>query len=75
MKEFICMAETPPDTQKKIRQWLSTGYSIDILAQSSTTDGLGNTTVVTSLTRTNTKFIAELISTQATSISSLPHPL
>lgn len=75
MKEFICMAETPTDTQKKIRQWLSTGYSIDILAQSSTTDGLGNTTVVTSLIRTNIKLLDEWTSTQATSIGSLPHSL
>ena len=50
-KEFVCMQETAIDTQKKIRQWLSTGYTIEFLAQSSTTDGLGNTTVVTSLFR------------------------
>ena len=50
-KEFICMSETVTQTQKVIRQWLSTGYTIEFLAQSSTTDGLGNTTVVTSLYR------------------------
>ena len=50
-KEFICMSETVTQTQKVIRQWLSTGYTIEFLAQSSTTDGLGNTTVVTSLFR------------------------
>ena len=55
MKEFICMAETPEDTQKKIKQWLSTGYTIEFVAQSSTIDGLGNTTVVTSLYRTKSE--------------------
>ena len=45
------MAETAAQTQKAIRQWLSTGYTIEFLAQSSTIDGLGNTTVVTSLYR------------------------
>ena len=52
MKEFICMAETPEDTQKKIKQWLSTGYTIEFVAQSSSCiDELGNITVVTSLFR------------------------
>ena len=51
-KEFICMAETPEDTQKKIKQWLSTGYTIEFVSQSSSCiDELGNITVVTSLFR------------------------
>lgn len=52
MKEFICMAETPTDTQKKIRQWLSTGYQIEFISQSSCyIDNLGNIVVTTSLFR------------------------
>ena len=31
-KEFICMEETVGDTQKKIRQWVSIGYTINIIA-------------------------------------------
>ena len=51
-KEFICMEKTAIDTQKKIRQWLSTGYTIEFLAQSSSCiDEPGNITVVTSLYR------------------------
>ena len=34
-KEFICMEETVSDTQKKIRTWVSTGYQIEIISQSS----------------------------------------
>jgi len=44
-KEYICMEENVQDTQKKIRQWLSTGYRIDILFQFATGNGL----VITSL--------------------------
>lgn len=52
MKEFICMAETPADTQKKIRQWMSTGYQIEFISQSSCCiDELGNIVVTTSLFR------------------------
>lgn len=32
-KEYICMKESISDTQKKIRQWMSSGYRIDILFQ------------------------------------------
>jgi len=32
-KEFVILRETPIDTQKKIRQWVSTGYDIEIVAQ------------------------------------------
>ena len=52
MKEFICMSETVVQTQKVIRQWLSTGYKIEFVAQSSSCiDELGNIVVVTSLYR------------------------
>lgn len=59
MKEFICMAETPTDTQKKIRQWLSSGYEVELLTQScSYVPGTGFI-VVTSLIRTDMKSIKE----------------
>jgi len=32
-KEFICMVESVTDTQKKIRQWISQGYQIEIITQ------------------------------------------
>ena len=32
-KEFVVLTDTPIDTQKKIRQWVSTGYDIEIVAQ------------------------------------------
>jgi len=32
-KEFICMVETVVNTQKKIRQWVSQGYQIEIITQ------------------------------------------
>lgn len=52
MKEFICMEETAAQTQKVIRQWLSTGYTIEFVFQSSSCiDELGNIVVVTSLYR------------------------
>lgn len=52
MKEFICMAESPEDTQKKIRQWLSTGYQIEFISQSSCAiDEGGKIFVTTSLFR------------------------
>ena len=53
MKEFICMDETPDQTQKVIKQWLSTGYTIEFVSQSSSCiDELGHIIVVTSLFRT-----------------------
>ena len=59
MKEFICMAETPTDTQKKIRQWMSTGYEVELLAQSSNYIPGEGLVVVTSLIRTDMKSIKE----------------
>lgn len=59
MKEFICMAETPTDTQKKIRQWMSTGYEVELLAQSSHYVPGEGLIVVTSLIRTDMKSIKE----------------
>ena len=50
-KEFVCMQETAIDTQKKIRQWLSTGYTIEIISQSSTYIAGEGIIVVTSLYR------------------------
>jgi len=32
-KEFVCMEETIHDTQKKIRTWVSSGYTIELTAQ------------------------------------------
>ena len=55
-KEFICMAESPAQTQKVIRQWLSTGYTIEFVAQSSCIDELGKIVVVTSLYRVKAQF-------------------
>ncbi len=50
------MSETVSDTQKKIRQWLSTGYTIEFVAQSSSCiDELGNIVVVTSLFRSKSE--------------------
>jgi len=34
-KEFICMEEDVITTQKKIKTWISTGYQIEIISQSS----------------------------------------
>lgn len=33
--EFICISESPETTQKLIRTWISSGYTITIVAQSS----------------------------------------
>ena len=38
MKEFICMQETVSDTQKKIRTWISSGYQVEIAAQTAMQD-------------------------------------
>ena len=62
MKEFICMAETPTDTQKKIRQWISTGYEIELLAQSGSYVPGQGFIIVTSLFRTDMKSIKEFAS-------------
>ncbi len=32
-KEFVCMCESVSDTQKKIRQWVSQGYEVEVVAQ------------------------------------------
>ncbi len=45
--EFMVMVELPTDTQKKIKQWLSTGYEITIISQL-----LMDKMIVTTLTRT-----------------------
>ena len=55
MKEFICMSETVAQTQKAIRQWLSTGYTIDLISQSSTHVAGEGIIVVTSLFRTKSE--------------------
>jgi hypothetical protein len=41
MKEFVCMVETPQETQKKIRTWVASGYKIEIVAQSPVYQGEG----------------------------------
>lgn len=51
-KEYVCMEETPEETQKKIRQWVSTGYTIEIVFQGLPVKNNATTTVVTSLYRT-----------------------
>ncbi len=55
MKEFICMDETPDQTQKVIKQWLSTGYTIEFVSQSSTYIAGEGLVVVTSLFRTKSE--------------------
>ena len=56
------MAESPADTQKKIRQWMSTGYNIEILAQSSNYIQGERLIIVTSLARTDMKSIENFAS-------------
>ena len=51
MAEFICIAEPPNVTQKLIRTWVSSGYDIKIVAQSSIYNSTG-LVVITSLWRT-----------------------
>lgn len=53
MKEFICMDETAAQTQKVIRQWISTGYTIEFISQTAcyTEFDSGSIRVVTSLFR------------------------
>ena len=57
MKEFICMEETAAQTQKVIRQWLSTGYTIEFVSQTAcyTEFDSGSIRVVTSLFRTKSE--------------------
>ena len=50
-KEFICMADTQTQTQKVIRQWLSTGYQIEFISQSSAYVAGEGLIIVTSLYR------------------------
>ncbi len=47
-EEFTILNESPADTQKKIRQWVSTGYKITIINQIYNTSA-GN--LITTLTR------------------------
>lgn len=49
-KEFIVLEETASNTQKIIRQWMSTDYEIEILAQNIYRN-MHMTYVVTSLYR------------------------
>ena len=52
MREFIILEETSTITQEKIRQWLSTGYDIEIISQTSVVNlDLGSIYVITSLWR------------------------
>ena len=52
-KEYVCMEETPAETQKLIRTWVSTGYTIDIVFQGlSLNNPTSVTKIVTSLWRT-----------------------
>ena len=48
--EFIILEETVSDTQKKIKQWISTQYSINILFQHIVTKG-SITYLITTLLR------------------------
>lgn len=45
------MEETPADTQKLIRTWVSTGYTVDIIFQA-VSNSVTTTKIVTSLWRT-----------------------
>ena len=58
-KEFICMEETIQDTQKKIRQWTSTGYEVNIVSQiiMKGPETCGITILVTSLWRIKWKLV------------------
>ena len=54
-KEYVCMEETPAETQKLIRTWVSTGYAIEIVYQQAhiANQSTNATTIVlTSLWRT-----------------------
>jgi hypothetical protein len=45
-EEFLVLTEKPADTQKKIKQWVSTGYQVTIINQC-----YGTNTLITTLTR------------------------
>ena len=54
-KEYVCMEETPANTQKFIRTWVSTGYTIEIVYQQAhiaNQSSNATTIVLTSLWRT-----------------------
>lgn len=54
-KEYVCMEETPAETQKLIRTWVSTGYLIEIVYQQAhiaNQSSNATTIVLTSLWRT-----------------------
>ena len=50
-REYVCMEETPAETQKLIRIWTSTGYTIEIVFQA-VSSTITATKIVTSLWRT-----------------------
>lgn len=50
-QEFIILEETIPDTQKKIKQWLSIGYEITFINQLSREHSNGVTLLITTLIR------------------------
>ena len=54
-REYVCMEETPAETQKLIRTWTSTGYTIEIVYQQAhiaNQSANATTIVLTSLWRT-----------------------
>ena len=54
-KEYVCMEETPAETQKLIRTWVSTGYNIEIVYQQAhiaNQSSNATTIILTSLWRT-----------------------
>lgn len=50
--EFICVTETAATTQKLIRTWVSSGYTVTIVAQSSAHIPNEGLVITTSLWRT-----------------------
>lgn len=50
--EFICITETAATTQKLIRTWVSSGYTITLVAQSSAHIPGEGLVITTSLWRT-----------------------
>jgi len=50
-QEFLVLQTTAIETQKKIKTWISTDYTIDIIAQSSVVTPKGEVIVITSLWR------------------------
>ena len=54
-KEYVCMEETPANTQKLIKTWVATGYTIKIVYQQAhiaNQSSNATTIVLTSLWRT-----------------------